>query len=97
MGKGGLVLQAHAMVAFFIDMEGKGDVIFPQGIGKEHGIFHGHGLVFNGCPQEAGRSIGGDLQFVGQGTDQFWRWIGSEQINSRCRVREFPHGNDGVT
>src|SRR6266700_6885932 len=89
--------QAQAVLAFLIDVQVERDACLPQRGGKLQAVFHRHGLVFVGVPDEAGRGGFGDLEFVGQFTRQFLRRMRPQQVLFRAFMGELAHGDDGVT
>lgn len=96
VGVGGFVGEADAVAAFFVDVEVVGDAGFLQGGGKLQAIFSFDGFVFPGVPDETGRGVGGDLEFVAQGFDQVFGGFFAEEVVLRSLVGEGGHGDDGV-
>src|SRR5690348_4234798 len=72
--------QSHAMGSLLIDMQIEGHPGFAKRIGKLKAVLDRYDRVFVSMPDEAGRSVLPDLEFVGKLMDQFIRRIGAEQV-----------------
>lgn len=96
MGLVALFGEANPMAAFLIDMEIERDIGFTEGERELQGVFHGDGWIFFGAPNETGRGVGSDLEFIGEAPHISRIWILAEEIALGSGVGEFAHRDDGV-
>ena len=54
-------------------------------------VFRRHGFVIDGVSEKRGRSVGGDLCFVGIEGDEFRFWMAAKELVPRTGVRVFTH------
>lgn len=85
------------MDAGFVDVEGEGNGGAAQGGGEQQGVFHRHGGVGGGVPNEAGWGVGGDVQFVGEVTHEVGGRGFAEEVLAGAGVAEFAERDDRVT
>src|SRR5688572_24469754 len=88
----GFVGEADAVVAVLVDVEVEGDAGALESGGEFEAVLDFDRFVFPSVPDEAGRSVGGDLSFVRKEFDQAGRWIRPEEVVSGTSMRVRAHG-----
>ena len=88
--------EAHAVAAFFIDVQVEAHAGFAQRGGKLEGVFHLHGTVLPRVPDEAFRRLFRDLLFIREQLDEFRRGVVAKEVSPRAAVGVRPHRDDGV-
>ena len=88
--------EAHAVGGVLVNVEVERDAVFAEGLGELETIVNGYTFVVEAVPDETGRGLGGDLEFVGEIADEVFGGIGAEEVVLAAFVSELAHGNNGV-
>ena len=80
MRKRRLVLQTHAVPAFFVDMQVERNMVFAQRLGEQQRVLHRHGFILKCRPQKTRRCVRCHLQLVGKRPDKRRRRVCAKQI-----------------
>src|ERR1017187_4453925 len=67
--------QANPVLAFLIDVQITRDPGFAERFGKLEAVLDRHCIVFIRVPDEAGRRLFGDLEFIREQANQFGRGV----------------------